>query len=92
MAQGLTASYFDALDAMNPPYHITQFHIGGPLVPRSLIEFEAAIELLMDNFKLMLGDGGTMSAMPLTAPKMPVASNSAYLGWRTSAFVAVYGV
>ncbi|XXH05348.1 hypothetical protein Hte_011774 [Hypoxylon texense] len=84
-------TYFDAFDAMNPPYNITQFHIGGRFIPRSLIESEEAIEPLVDAFKFMFSKGGIMSGMSLNVSKTPVAPNSVHPGWRTSAFVAVYG-
>lgn len=85
-------TYFDAFDAMNPPYNITQFHIGGRFIPRSLIESKKAIEPLMDTFKFMFSKGGIMSGMSLNVSKTPlVAPNSVHPGWRTSAFVAVYG-
>ncbi|KAI1135141.1 FAD binding domain-containing protein [Hypoxylon sp. FL0543] len=84
-------TYFDAFEGMNPPYNITQFHISGRFVPRSLISSETAIAPLMDSFRFILSNGGVMSGMSLNVSRTPVAPNSVHPAWRTSAFVAVYG-
>lgn len=84
------STFYDAFEAMNPPNNVTEFQLGGRLIPRSIIEQNASG--LIAALQTVNNNGAVISGVSVNATKKagypPNAVNPA---WRTAAIDLVFG-
>ncbi|KAL9118806.1 MAG: hypothetical protein Q9187_004638, partial [Circinaria calcarea] len=83
-------TYLDSYKAMNPPTNVSDYQLGGRLIPRSLVEsnplgLAAALRCIKNN-------GGIVSGVSITvSQKAKTAANSVNPNWRDIVFDTVLG-
>ena len=75
---------------MNPPPNITEYQIGGRLIPRSLVE--SNVSALIDALEFINNHGATISGVSINVNMTPSSPNSINNVWRTTLFDAVFGL
>lgn len=85
-------TYLDSYQAMNPPPNVTEFNIGGRLLPRSLVESNSSAAALTNALRFIVNNGGIVSGVSLDVSRghnsVPNAVNPT---WRSTLISAVLG-
>ncbi|KUI68196.1 6-hydroxy-D-nicotine oxidase [Cytospora mali] len=85
------ASYLDVYNAVVPVNNVTEYNIGGRLIPRSLVE--ANITALMTTLKYIVAEGSGVSGVSVNVSSYPLnVANSVNPVWRTSIYSFVLGL
>jgi len=83
-------TYFDSNAAMNPPSNVTEYQLGGRLIPRSVVQsntqgLTAALRKIGEN-------GAVISGVSLSVPKKPeTPANAVNPAWRDALIDIVLG-
>jgi len=87
-------SFYEAFYTMIPSNNITEYNIGGRLMPRSLVETSQSTDELVDALKFIVNNGGVVSGSVLDVSDSPARGifNSVNPVWRTAIFDAVIGL
>ncbi|CAJ2507919.1 Uu.00g091050.m01.CDS01 [Anthostomella pinea] len=84
------ASYLDVYDAVEPTNNVTEYNIGGRLIPRSLVETN--LTALMATLQYIVADGSGVSGISVNVSSYPLdVANSVNPVWRTSIYSFVIG-
>jgi hypothetical protein len=83
-------TYFDSNAAMNPPANVTEFQLGGRLIPRSVVQSNP--KGLTTVFRNIGENGGVISGVSLSVPKKPgTPANAVNPAWRDAMIDIVLG-
>lgn len=85
-------TYLDSYDAYNPPSNVTEFNIGGRLIPRALLLSQDPAAAVTDAFRFIVAQGGVISGVSVGVAKGAKANNSVNPAWRSAIASAVIGV
>ncbi|KAK4160556.1 putative FAD-linked oxidoreductase [Cladorrhinum sp. PSN259] len=85
-------NFQDAFVTLNPYQNITEFNIGGRLIPHSLVSNPKSAGSLSDAIKKITTSGGIFAGVSADVSKPPPVPNSANPEWRKSVFLAFYGI
>lgn len=78
---------------MNPEPQVTEYSIGGRLIPRSLVATNATTQKLVSALQYINDNGGVISGVSVNVAKFGQnPSNAANPVWRSTLFDAVVGV
>lgn len=78
-------SYQDVYNAVVPFNNITEYNIGGRLIPRSLVEMD--INTLMTTLKYIVAESAGVSGVSVNVSSFPLnVANSVNPVWRTSIY------
>lgn len=94
----LTVSDFDtfsgAYDAFVPTNNVTEYNIGGRLVPRSNLESNSSIAELWEAFEFIMGEGAVISGICNNQTNFPLGGveNSVNPAFRESVITVVIGL
>ena len=81
----------DAFHTLNPEMNITEFNLGGSLVPRSLLQSKSSAKALVSAIKSVLDNGGIFAGVAMDYSQTPSIPNAAHPEWRNSLFLAFLG-
>ncbi|KAK2002344.1 FAD binding domain-containing protein [Colletotrichum falcatum] len=85
-------TFLDSYNAMNPEPAVTEYNIGGRLMPRTLVADDASATNLTETLRSIVNDGALISGLSINVARpdgaVPNAVNPA---WRTALFSAVVG-
>jgi hypothetical protein len=84
------STYYDAYQTMNPPSNVTEYQLGGRLIPRSIVESNSsALVAAMQNVN---NQGAVISGVSVNATQKPgYPINAVNPVWRTAAIDLVFG-
>ncbi|KAL0941910.1 FAD binding domain protein [Colletotrichum truncatum] len=86
------STYLDSYNDMNPEPAVTEFNVGGRLMPRSLVATDASATTLVDTLASIIKNGGIISGLTINvARKTGAVPNAVHPAWRTALFSAVVG-
>ncbi|OHE90392.1 FAD binding domain-containing protein [Colletotrichum orchidophilum] len=89
---GQYTSYLASYNDMNPEPAVTEYNIGGRLLPRSLVADDASTASLVDALKSILDNGGIVSGLTVNVARPANAiANAVNPAWRTALISAVVG-
>lgn len=84
-------TYLDAYHAVVPVSNVTEYNIGGRLIPRSLVENNTTA--LVDTLKYIASEGAVISAVSANVSSYPLdVANSVNSVWRSSIYSIVIGL
>lgn len=85
-------TFLDSYNDMNPEPAVTEFNIGGRLMPRSLVADDASTATLTDTLRSIANGGALVSGLTINVARPAGAvANSVHPAWRTALFSAVVG-
>ncbi len=85
-------TYLDSFEAMNPTPNVTEFSLGGRLMPRSLVASNSSASSLTNALRYINDNGAVISGVSTNASRgASRASNSVNPAWRDALFDAVVG-
>ncbi|KAJ0158908.1 putative FAD-linked oxidoreductase [Colletotrichum tanaceti] len=85
-------TFLDSYTDMNPEPAVTEFNIGGRLMPRSLVADDASTAALTDTLRSIANGGALVSGLTINVARPAGAvANSVHPAWRTALFSAVVG-
>lgn len=85
------SSYLDVYNAVVPVNNVTEYNIGGRLIPRELVETN--ITALMTALKFIVSEGSGVSGVSVNVSSYPLGvTNSVNPVWRTSIYSFVLGM
>jgi hypothetical protein len=84
-------AFQNAFKTLNPEMNITEFNLGGSLIPRSLVASDKSATGLIGGIKSIVGNGGILAGVSMDVSRQPPVPNSAHPGWRDSLFLAFLG-
>ncbi|KAK2745697.1 hypothetical protein FQN57_003594 [Myotisia sp. PD_48] len=85
-------SYYEAYSHMNPPANITEFQLGGRLMPSSLIRNKENIDGFLSALRYIGEKGAVVSGVTVEPSKIPSGpGNSVNPAWREAAVSIVLG-
>lgn len=84
-------SFLDSYSTMFPHNNITEYNIGGRLIPKRLLETNSTA--LLDALKFIIAEGGIVSGNSLDVSGFPIGvQNSVNPAWRTAIINMVIGL
>lgn len=84
-------SYLDVYNAVVPFNNVTEYNIGGRLIPRDLVETN--MTALMSALKFLVAEGAGISGVSVNVSSYPIGvANSVNPLWRTSIYSFVLGM
>ena len=84
-------TYYDSYKSYDPPWNVSQYQIGGRLIPRSLVENNVSALVQAERQIIGSGIGAIMTGVCLNVSVANPAINSVNPYWRTAMFDAVVG-
>jgi hypothetical protein len=81
----------NAFKTLNPEMNITDFNLGGSLVPRSLVASDTSATAFVGALKSIIGNGGILAGISMDVSRQPPIPNSVHPDWRDSLFLAFLG-
>ena len=84
-------TYYDSYKSFDPPWNVSQYQIGGRLIPRSLVENKVSALVQAERQIMGTGIGAIMSGVCLNVSGANTTMNSVNPYWRTAIFDAVVG-
>ncbi|GKT46425.1 FAD-linked oxidoreductase sor8 [Colletotrichum spaethianum] len=85
-------TYLDSYNDMNPEPAVTEYNIGGRLMPRSLVADDASATELTNTLRSILNEGGIVSGLSINVARPAnVVPNAVNPAWRTALFSATVG-
>lgn len=87
-------SFLETYSNMFPYNNITEYNIGGRLIPKSLVETNSSAATLLDTLNFIITQGGIVSGSSLDVSSFPSGGvqNSVNPVWRTSILDLVIGL
>jgi len=86
-------AFLDAYRAMVPANNITEFNLGGRLIPRSLVETANSASSLMRALRSITDEGAVISGVSVNVSRSGSGvANSVHPAWRSTIFDAVFGL
>jgi hypothetical protein len=84
------STYYDAYQTMNPPSNVTEYQLGGRLIPRSIVESNSSA--LVAAMQTVNNEGAVISGVSVNATRKPgYPINAVNPVWRTAAIDLVFG-
>ncbi|KAK2033867.1 FAD binding domain-containing protein [Colletotrichum zoysiae] len=85
-------TFLDSYNDMNPEPAVTEYNIGGRLMPRSLVADDASASNLTETLRSIANGGGLISGLSINVARPDGAvANAVTPAWRTALFSAVVG-
>ncbi|EPE26888.1 FAD-binding protein [Glarea lozoyensis ATCC 20868] len=84
-------TFQDSFKTLNPEMNITEFNLGGSLIPRSLVATNKSVTALVAGLKSVTDNGGILAGVSMDVSKTPPVPNAAHPAWRDSLFLAFLG-
>ncbi|KAK2051931.1 FAD binding domain-containing protein [Colletotrichum caudatum] len=85
-------TFLDSYNDMNPEPAVTEYNIGGRLMPRSLVADDASASSLTETLRSIANSGGLISGLSINVARPDGAvANAVTPVWRTALFSAVVG-
>ena len=84
-------TYYDSYKAYNPPWNVSQYQIGGRLIPRSLVENNVSALVQAERQIIGKDPAFIMSGVCVNVSVPNPNINSVNPYWRTALFDAVIG-
>ncbi|KAL8906001.1 MAG: hypothetical protein Q9207_002286 [Kuettlingeria erythrocarpa] len=84
-------TYYDSYSSFDPPWNVSNYQIGGRLIPRSLVQNNISALVQAERQIIGSGIGAIMSGVCLNVSVSNSAINSVNPEWRTAIFDAVVG-
>ncbi|EFQ35837.1 FAD binding domain-containing protein [Colletotrichum graminicola M1.001] len=85
-------TFLDSYNAMNPEPAVTEYNIGGRLMPRTLVADDASLANLTDALSSIADNGGLISGLTINVSRPDDAvPNAVTPAWRSALFSAVVG-
>ncbi|KAI2615790.1 FAD binding domain protein [Hypomontagnella submonticulosa] len=85
-------TFQDAYNTLNPQMNISEFNLGGRIIPRSLVESNQSASALTNAIHTIVDNGGILAGVSFMPDKLPAVPNSAHPAWRKSVFLAFFGI
>ncbi|KAL7944155.1 hypothetical protein V8C42DRAFT_327856 [Trichoderma barbatum] len=85
-------TFLDSLNAFNPPPNVTDFNIGGRLIPRTLFTTQAGAASVANVYRFINNAGGVVSGVSVNVSKGAKFSNAVNPVWRTTITSTVIGI
>lgn len=85
-------SYLDSRNQYNPSANITEFNLGGRLLPRTLAESDEGLDKMVQAIRDVNNAGAVLSGIVVNVSKGQKVPNSVNPTWRTSIISAVLGL
>lgn len=86
-------TYLDSYNALNPEPQVTEYSIGGRLIPRSLTSTNSGMTQLTQALRFINNNGAVISGLCVDVANFgKAAANAVNPAWRTAFFDAVVGV
>ena len=86
------STYLDSYSAYNPPSNVTEFNIGGRLIPRALLMSQSSAAAVTDALRFIVTQGAVVSGVSVNVAKGAKVANSVNPAWRSSIMSAVIGM
>lgn len=84
-------AFQDAFNTLNPDMNITEFNLGGSIIPRSLVASDSSATSLATGIKSILSNGGILAGVSMDVSQSPTHPNAVHPDWRSSLFLAFLG-
>ncbi|KAK2013378.1 FAD binding domain-containing protein [Colletotrichum eremochloae] len=85
-------TFLDSYNDMNPEPAVTEFNIGGRLMPRTLVADNASADNLTQTLRSIVNDGGLISGLSINVARPDgVVPNAVTPAWRSALFSAGVG-
>ncbi|KAL7930102.1 hypothetical protein V8C35DRAFT_283682 [Trichoderma chlorosporum] len=85
-------TFLDSLNAYNPPPNVTEYNIGGRLIPRTLFTTAAGAANVTDAYRFINNAGGVVSGVSVNVTNGAKVSNAVNPAWRTAITSTVIGI
>lgn len=85
-------TFQEAFVALNQYQNVTEFNIGGRLIPESLVTTPQSADSLAEAIKYITANGAIFAGVSANVSRPPPIPNSAHPEWRKSVFLAFYGM
>jgi hypothetical protein len=86
------STFLDSFNAYNPPPNVTEYNIGGRLIPRTLLESQSSATSLVDAYRFINEAGAVISGVCVNVSNGTKVANAVNPVWRTSITSNVIGV
>ncbi|RYP16015.1 hypothetical protein DL767_010244 [Monosporascus sp. MG133] len=84
-------AFQDAYRILNPEMNITEFNLGGRLIPHSLVASDSSAASLTGAIKSIISNGGILAGISMNVSRPPTSPNAVHPGWREALFLAFLG-
>lgn len=85
-------TFLDSFNAYNPPPNITEYNIGGRLIPRTLLESQSSATSVVNAYRFINEAGAVISGVNVNVSNGTKVPNSVNPVWRSSITSNVIGV
>lgn len=72
----------DSFQTLNPEINITEYNIGGRLIPRSLVATDSSATSLVSALRAITDKGAALANVVMNVTRQPTHPNAVYPGWR----------
>lgn len=86
------STFLDSLNAYNPPPNVTEYNIGGRLIPRNLFTTASGAASVASVYQFINNAGGVVSGVSVNVSNGAKVSNAVNPAWRTAITSTVIGV
>ncbi|EHK18382.1 uncharacterized protein TRIVIDRAFT_58448 [Trichoderma virens Gv29-8] len=85
-------TFLDSFNAYNPPPNVTEYNIGGRLIPRTLFTTASGAASVVNVYRSINNAGGVVSGVSLNVANGTKVSNAVNPAWRTAITSTVIGI
>ncbi|KAL6855741.1 hypothetical protein J3F83DRAFT_475402 [Trichoderma novae-zelandiae] len=85
-------TFLDSYNAYNPPPNVTEYNIGGRLIPRNLFTNQSGAASVAAAYRFINQHGGVVSGVSVNVSKGQKVSNAVNPAWRTAITSTVVGL
>ncbi|GFP56514.1 FAD-linked oxidoreductase sor8 [Trichoderma asperellum] len=85
-------TFLDSFNAYNPPPNVTEYNIGGRLIPRTLLESQTSATSVVNAYRFINEAGAVISGVNVNVSNGTKVPNSVNPVWRSSITSNVIGV
>jgi hypothetical protein len=86
------STFLDSYNAYNPPPNVTEYNIGGRLIPRTLLESSTKAASVVNAYRFINENGGVISGVCVNVSKGAKVSNAVNPAWRSAITSNVIGM
>lgn len=85
-------TFLDSFNAYNPPPNVTEYNIGGRLIPRTLLTSQSSATSLVNAYRFINEAGAVISGVNVNVSNGTKVPNAVNPAWRSSITSNVIGV
>ncbi|KAL2259507.1 hypothetical protein VTK26DRAFT_6797 [Humicola hyalothermophila] len=85
-------TFLDSFQTLNPDINITEYNVGGRLIPRSLVATDASATVLTNALRAITDKGAHLANVVMNVSRSPTYANAVYPGWRDSLMMVMTAI